>query len=180
MSKQAFIFRGAPASGKGTLVPEFCKTVESPVALIEQDNFRWGIHLFGRDIADITDAEHQLAYRATVATYEQYLKSGLHTVVVEGLFTWNNTESSQGNAKELIDLAEQYGYEATSIVLKAAKNELLKRNAEREYSVPIEEFEALYDGVYSTVDQSEVVIDSTGLDLPQTLQALASELSQSN
>jgi predicted kinase len=96
--------------------------------------------------------------------------------VAEGLFTWDDAESSQGNAKELIDLAERYGYNATSIVLKATKNELLKRNAERDYSVPLEEFEALYNGVYNTIDQSELVIDSTSLDLPQTLRAITSEL----
>lgn len=176
MSHNAYVFRGAPASGKGTIVPEFCKSLPSPVALIEQDKFRWGIHTFGREIADITNEEHALANRATVATYAEYLKKGLHTVVIEGLFTWDDTSSSQGNAQELIKLAEENGYECQSVVLRAAKQELLKRNSERAYSVPLGEFEDLYAGVYATIGPSEVVIDSSGLSVDQTVSSLITKV----
>jgi predicted kinase len=173
MSKNVYIFRGAPASGKGTIVPEFCKTLDSPL-LIEQDKFRWGAHTLGREVADVTDEEHMAAYRAMVATYEQQLKQGRHPLVIEGLFTWDNTESSQGNVKELIELAGTYNYSVRSFVLRATKQVLLERNAQRPYSVPTEEFDALYNGVYATIDDTEVVIDSTELDVTQTLRVIAS------
>lgn len=71
--KKAYIFRGAPASGKGTLTKEFAKLVPLPVALIEQDMFRWGIHLVGRKVPEVTEAEHALAFRSMPAVYEEYL-----------------------------------------------------------------------------------------------------------
>jgi len=171
-----YIFRGAPASGKGSITPKFCNLLPQPVALVEQDQFRWGLHLIGRNIPDIQEEEHMLAYRNTVLIYEQYLKTGKYAIVVEGLFTWDDKTSSQGNAKELIELAKQYGFPCKSIVLRADKEELLKRNAARSYSVPLLEFEKLYDNIYSVVDEDELVIDSTGQSLDATLQLLKAKL----
>jgi predicted kinase len=169
MPKDVYVFRGAPASGKGTVVPQFCESLSKPVALIQQDKFRWGIHTFGREIADISDEEHTLAYRVAVAAYEEYLRKGMHTVVVEGLFTYDDKESSQGNAHVLHTLAEQYGYRFTSIVLHAAKEKLLDRNKNREYSVPLDEFEQLYSGVYGKIGEEEIVVDSTRLTAQETV-----------
>ncbi len=172
MKPHVYIFRGGPASGKGTIVPEFAKLLPKPVALIELDKLRWGFHLIGRDISQIKDEEHLIAYRNTLLIYEQYIKNGHYNIVLEGLFTWDNSDSSQGSARELINLAEQYGLSCTCIVLRAEKNELLKRNAGRDYSVPEAEFNMLYDNVYQKIHPSEILIDSTGLSIEETLDKL--------
>ncbi len=171
-----YIFRGAAASGKSTLAPKFAELLPQPVALIEQDQFRWGLHLLGRGVPDVQDDEHMFAYRNTVLIYEQYLKANHYNIVVEGLFTWGDTASSQGNARELMELARQYGLPCNSVVLKADKDELLRRNATRAYSVPAAEFERLYDNIYHTTDSAELVIDSTGQDTEATLRLLRAKL----
>jgi predicted kinase len=71
-----------------------------------------------------------------------------------------------------MELAAHYGFTARSIVLRADKDELLRRNAARPYTVPNDEFEQLYESVYNTVDPSELVIDSTGQNAEQTLASL--------
>ena len=162
MQRMVYIFRGAPATGKGTVVPEFCKLLSKPVAFIEQDALRWGFHLIGRTVSEVSDSEHLLANRNAELLYEQYLKDGHYTIVLEGLFTWDNDTSSQGSVKKLIGLAEQYGFSVKSIVLKADKEELLKRNETRPYSVPSDEFERLYSNIYETINDSEIIVDSTG------------------
>lgn len=167
-----YIFRGAPASGKGTLLPEFCKLLPSPVALIEQDQFRWGLHLVGRSVFNISDAEHKFAHQNTLLIYEQYLKNGNYTIVIEGLFTWDDQSSSQGSARELMKLAQKYGHQCRSFVLKADKTTLLERNAARSYAVPPEEFETLYHNIYKVIDPSEIVVDSSGQHAGQTLAYL--------
>jgi predicted kinase len=172
MSKQIYVFRGAPASGKGTIVPAFCETLPSPVELIEQDKFRWGAHTYGREVSDIIDEEHMQAYRAMTAVYENYLKQGIPTIVVEGLFTLDDASSSQGNVSELYKTADEHGYTFKSIVLKASKEELLRRNANRGYRVPDDEFEKLYSGVYSKIGPQEIVIDSTGKTIQETVEEI--------
>lgn len=174
MKSKVYIFRGAPASGKGTIAPEFAKLLPQPVALIEQDKFRWGFHLVGRSIGDIEPKEHRFAYENTVSLYERYLEDKTYTIVIEGLFTWDDVHSNEGNAKQLLNIANQHGFEATSIVLTADKEELVKRNSKRPYSVPNEEFEALYNGVYQKIDTSEIVIDTTGESVTETLAKLKS------
>ncbi len=61
MKPIVYIFRGAPATGKDTVIPEFCKLLPKPVALISQDVLRWGFHLIGRTVSEVTDDEHILA-----------------------------------------------------------------------------------------------------------------------
>lgn len=170
--KSVYIFRGAPATGKGTLAPEFAKLLPTPTALIEQDELRWGFHLIGRSVSDVSDAEHFFANQNMALLYERYLKNGSYTIVVEGLFTWDDMSSSQGSAKQLVYMARNYGYTAKSIVLKADKAELLKRNDGRQYSVPRDEFDMLYDNIYRTVNDSEIVIDSTRQSAQETLEVL--------
>lgn len=179
-SRKVYVFRGAPASGKGTLVPRFCETLPKPVALIEQDKFRWGLHLIGRGVPEITDEEHQLAHRNAVLIYEQYLRVGRYAIVFEGLLTYDNPESSQGSVGELADLASKYGFAFQSVVLKADKSELLKRNAQRQYSVPLEEFEQLYNNVYSKIGPDELVIDTTGLSEQESIDKLVEGIEFSN
>ena len=174
--KTVYAFRGAPASGKGTLVPKFCELLSPPVAVIEQDKLRWGFHLVGRNIPDITDQEHAFAHRNTVLLYERYLQNGSYDIVLEGLFTYDDTSSSQGNVIELKALAKQYDFRFISIVLKADKEALLQRNAARTYSVPKDEFNALFDSVYGTIGSTELVIDSTSQTVEETLAALQAEI----
>jgi predicted kinase len=133
---------------------------------------RWGFHLIGRSVPEVTDNEHVFANKNTELLYEQYLKEGTYTVVIEGLFTWDNGASSQGSAKKLVELAKKYGFAAKSIVLKADKDTLLARNAAREYTVPLDEFTMLYDNVYDTIDDSEIVVDSTNQTPEETLAML--------
>ena len=176
MKPKVYIFRGAPASGKGTVVPEFAKLLPKPVALIEQDKLRWGFHLIGRSVSEVTPDEHRMAYENTVLLYERYLKSGKYTVVVEGLFTWDDEMSNEGNVKQLLDLAIINGFDAVSVVLTADKEHLLERNANREYSVPDDEFEKLYQAIYDKIDANEIVVDSTDKTVAETLAILKNEL----
>jgi predicted kinase len=98
----------------------------------------------------------------------------MYTVVIEGLYTWDDEASSQGSAKRLAELARQYGFEVKSIVLKAGKEKLLARNAAREYSVPLDEFNMLYSNVYDVINDSEIVIDSTDQTPEETVALLKS------
>ena len=172
MKPHVYIFRGAPASGKGTIVPEFARLLQKPVALIEQDKLRWGIHLIGRSVGDIGPDEHRFAYENTLLLYERYLETGKYTIVIEGLFTWDDRDASEGSVKELLDLAKKHGFDTTSIVLTADKEELIRRNGARTHVVPAEEFEALYNGVYQKQDTSEIIIDSTNKSLEETIAKL--------
>jgi predicted kinase len=177
MKPRVLIFRGAPASGKGTIAQKLCAQLSKPVALIEQDKFRWDIHVIGRKVSDVGLDEHAFAHRNMALVYEQYLKSGQYTIVLEGVFTWGDVAPDQGDVRPLIALAEQYGFACQSIVLKASKQTLLDRNAKRPYSVPHEEFDVLYKNIYRTIDDSEIVIDSTGQDSNETVQSLKAFLS---
>lgn len=173
MKPSVYIFRGAPASGKGTVVPKFAKLLPKPIALIEQDKLRWGFHLIGRSVEEIGSDEHKLAFENTKLIYEQYLKSGKYAVVIEGLFTWNDAASDQGSATELLELAQRYGFVAKSIVLIADKATLQKRNFERpSYTTPNEEFDVLYNNIYGIIDESELVIDSMNQSPEETLTQL--------
>jgi len=67
------------------------------------------------------------------------LKDGRYTIVIEGLFTWDAEDSSQGSVKRLQELARQYGFPTKCIVLRADKKELEARNASRAYVVPPDE-----------------------------------------
>ena len=175
MKPQVYIFRGPPASGKGTIVPAFAQLLPKPVALIEQDKLRWGIHLIGRSVEEVTSEEHRMAYENTLILFDRYLRSGKYTIVVEGLFSWDDDASSEGSVRHFIDLANKYGFDLTSVVLKADKDILMQRNQERPtYTTPEDEFNNLYDSVYSKIDESEIVIDSTYQTTEQTIDELRS------
>jgi predicted kinase len=177
MKPHVYIFRGAPASGKGAIVPEIAKLLSKPVALIEQDKLRWGFHLIGRAVGEIGPEEHRFAYENTRLLYERYLKAGVYNIILEGLFTWDDEYSPEGSAKELLELAKQHGFETTSIVLTADKEDLLRRNSTRTYSVPAKEFEKLYNGVQQKFDTNEIIIDTTNESSDATIAKLKSLLS---
>ncbi len=172
MPNNVYIFRGGPASGKGTITKEFCKLLGQPTALIQQDNLRWNFHLVGREIPDVTDKEHRFANSNTLMLFEEYLKNGSYNIVVEGLFTWNDKQSSQGTAIDYKNTAEKHGYKPILILLKADKTVLQQRNQARDYSVPDQEFDQLHSNVYGLVGDDEIVIDSTEMTIQQTLMQL--------
>jgi len=156
--KKIFIFRGSPASGKGTVTKEFLKLIPDKVAFLELDKFRWGFHLVNRQVSDVSVEEHQLAYDNYLSVLENYIKNGEYTIVTEGLFSWS-TASPHGNMQDLISLCEKYDCSYQCILLSADREILWRRNLDREYSVPEDEFEELYSHVMQEVSDSEFIID---------------------
>ncbi|NCU37940.1 hypothetical protein EOL96_02680 [Candidatus Saccharibacteria bacterium] len=169
MKPRVFVFRGAPASGKGTVVPVFAKTLQKPAALIEQDRLRWGFHLIGREVHEITPDEHRFAYENTLLLFERYLKSNNYNIIVEGLFTYDDNRSNQGSVTDLQEIANRYNYNVTSIVLRADKDTLRERNNKRAYTVSSDEFNDLYESIYKKIGAEELVIDTTTLSINQTI-----------
>jgi len=176
MKYKVYIFRGSPLSGKSTLASAFSSLLPKPVAGIRHDMLRWDIHRLDRHFTEVTPDEHRFAFENLVVLFEQYLKKGTYYIVIEGLFTWNNSESDQGDVKTLIELAERYNVSCKSIVLKADKEKLLERNAARPQQVPNDEFNTLYDSIYGIIDPSEIVIDTTTADVDKTLSHLRTEI----
>jgi predicted kinase len=169
--KQIFIFRGSPASGKGTITLEFLKKIPGKVALIELDKFRWGFHLFNRSAPDITPEEHQLAYKNYLNVLENYLSDGSYTIVTEGLFSWN-IPSPHGNMQDILPLCEKYDFQINPVLLTADYEVLWNRNMEREYSVPEGEFKDLYSHVMNEKSDSELFIDVEKNTVEQSVEVL--------
>lgn len=153
--KQLFIFRGSPASGKGTITKSFTERLTGRVALLELDKFRWGIHLIGRTVPDVGEDEHILAYQNLLAVLNNYLANGTYTIVLEGLFSWD-TPGPHGNMQDVLSLASRHRYAAYPILLTAPYEVLWERNTERAYAVPEEEFKELYGYVMHTVGPDEI------------------------
>lgn len=170
--KQIYIFRGSPASGKSSLAKEFSKLIPGKVAFLELDTFRWEFHLVNRDITEIAVSEHQLAYTNYLSVLENYLADGRYTVVTEGLFSWN-TESPHGNLHDVIALCNKYSRTYQSIVLSASSDTLWHRNSERQYSVPREEFEELYNHVTHEVSDTEFLLDVESNSVSSSIQILS-------
>lgn len=156
--KRIYIFRGSPASGKGTITAEFLKQLPGKVVFLELDKFRWGFHLVNRKVVDVEEREHQLAYENYLSVLENYLKSDEYTIVTEGLFSWD-TPSPHGNMQDILPLAQKYEFESFPILLSSDYETLWKRNLSREYSVPEDEFKQLYYHVMANSDESETVVD---------------------
>lgn len=156
--KKIYIFRGSPASGKGTITKEFLKLIPGKVVFLELDKFRWGIHLVNRKISEVVIEEHELAYKNYLSVLENYLKDGSYTIVTEGLFSWN-TPSAHGNMQDIIKLCEEYNYSYKSILLFADYQTLWERNLEREYSVPENEFNELHHHVMQEQSDIEIKIN---------------------
>lgn len=177
MPKHLYIVRGAPASGKTNLTPLLATHTTQPTALIEQDNWRWGIHLVGRSIPDIKKEEHHFADKIMLHTLEQYLRTNKYTVIIEGSFAWSDPFVTHVTVQDFISLSQKYNYLATSIVLKADKTVLKKRNNARKYTVPRDEFNNLYDAIYREINPKEILVDSTNLTKEATLAILKDKLS---
>lgn len=161
MKKQVYVFRGSPLSGKSTLAPLFCQSVPQPAACLAHDTLRWDFHSLNRHFTTVTSEEHRFAFENLRVLFEQYLKHGRYTIVIEGLFTWDDSTSDQGDIVSLKELAQRYGYDLKSFVLKADRRTLDRRNHARAQQVPQDEFEVLYHNIYKKIDQSEIVINTT-------------------
>jgi len=156
--KKIFIFRGSPASGKGTITEKFIKLIPGRVTYLELDEFRWNFHLKNRTIPDITDEEHQLAYENYLSVLENYLENGAYTIVTEGSFSWS-TPGVHGNMQDILSLCKKYGYKHYPILLYADHNIMWKRNLKRKYSVPKKEFKMLYENAMQEQSNDEIKID---------------------
>lgn len=176
MQKIVYIFRGSPASGKTSLTKQLAKMLPKPVALLEQDYFRWGIHNFIKPKSKILHSEHKIADNNFMTILKEYLKNEAHTIIIDGPFTWDTEELGYVNSKKINKVANDYGYKCINILLRADKNILVKRNAKRKYSVPKKVFDEMYQIVYKKIDNKELVIDSTKLSKKETLDTLINKL----
>lgn len=157
-TKKIFIFRGSPSSGKGTITKEFMKQIPGKVAYLEEDKFRWGFHLINRSVPDISDEEHELAYKNYLSVLENYLTDGTYTIVTEGLFSWTQP-GPHGCMRDIIELCKKYNFNYYPILLSGDYATLWERNNKREYAVPEEEFKILYDYVMSEQSNDEININ---------------------
>lgn len=173
--KKAYIFRGPPAAGKNTILKPFVRSLKTPTALLELDVFRWDFHFWNLRIEEVTGEYHYFAYRNFLRMVKEYAEFGKFNLVLEGLFSWN-APSAQGSVSEIIPLLERNGYTTQSIVLTAEKETLWYRNERREYVVPRDEFETLYDQVMQTIDPQEIVIDSTGQKIDEMIATVQSKI----
>jgi len=176
MRKTVYIFRGAPASGKTTLSRSLARKLPKPVATLEQDYFRWGIHNFSKPKSKVLHGEHILADRNLISIFRGYLKDGNYTIILDGPFTWDTDELGYINSRKLIDIANSYGYKCINIILKADAKELIKRNAKRKYAVPIKVFNEMYDVLYKKIDKSEIIFDTTNKTKTQSIKMIVREL----
>ncbi len=175
VKKTAYIFRGAPASGKGTLTKEFMKLLPDKVVYLELDALRWGFHLINRDVHDIEEEEHHLSYQNFLSLLENYCKNGQYTIVIEGLFSWD-VPSAHGNMQDILSILNQYQYENKLFYLQADYETLWERNTKRDYQVPLEEFNKLHHHVTQKVSDSEIVIDVQNRTVEECIKELGNHI----
>jgi hypothetical protein len=161
MKKIAYIFRGPPASGKGTITELLIKELKGKTALLELDTFRWGFHYINRKIADIPDEEHAFAYQNLLLLLENYCKNGQYNLVVEGLFSWN-PDCPHGNIQDILRIMKRHNFDTRIFLLSGDFSTLWDRNLKREYSVPEDEFKELYNFVMKETRPEETVISVNG------------------
>lgn len=155
---KAYVFRGAPASGKGTLVKEFIKLIPRKVAYLELDNFRWGFHLYNRQVKDVTPDEHKFAYENFLMMLENYCRNGGYNLVIEGLFSWEK-RGAHGNMQDIIEILERYRFDYKAFYLSADYKTLWERNIKRKHIVPEEEFMTLFNYVGESDATKEIILD---------------------
>lgn len=171
LSKEAYIFRGSPASGKGTITELLIKEFTSKTALLELDTFRWGFHYTNRKIADISNDEHAFAFNNLLSLLDNYSKNGQYNLIIEGLFSWSE-HCPHGTMQKVIEVLNRNNFKYKMFLLSGELETLLDRNAKREYSVPREEFQELYDYVMEEKRPKEIIIDVTHKNPQETLQEI--------
>jgi hypothetical protein len=172
--KKAFVFRGSPASGKGTITEKFIHLLPDKVALLDLDTFRWHFHLTNRKVSEVSEDEHVLAYQNFLLILESYCINGGYDLVIEGLFAWD-FPSPHGNMKDITSLLNQYGFDYKLFLLTGDMETLWKRNMERKYIVPREEFEMLYHNVMDKTGKEEIIINVGNMTLEDTLENIKSK-----
>ncbi len=173
--KKAYVFRGSPASGKGTLTKGFLKLLKGKVAFLELDNFRWGFHLTNRDISEVTGDEHLFAYNNFLLMLESYCMNGDYTLVIEGLFSWVEN-GAHGNMNDIKSILEKCDFQYEFFYLQAKYETLWGRNNDRKYSVPKKEFDSLFKSVGKGEKQRETIIDVDNKTIKEALQELEKHL----
>jgi tRNA uridine 5-carbamoylmethylation protein Kti12 len=168
-----YIFRGAPSSGKNTIANAFIQKLSGKVAYIELDKFRWEFHWLNRNVSEITDTEHILAYQNYISVLENYLRDGSYTIVTQGSFSWS-VPGPNGNIQDILCLCKKYNQKHYPILLHAKKEVLWERNVQREYAVPREEFEELYHFVMQERSDVEIAIDVGENSVENVVQKLLS------
>lgn len=168
--KTAYVFRGSPASGKGTLTKEFIKLLPGKVARLELDQFRWDFHLYNRKPSEVTNEEHLFAYQNFLVMLNQYCASGNYTLVLEGLFSANKP-GPHGNVADIVAILKKYHFEYKNILLYADYDVLWQRNLKREYVVPEYEFKDLYSYVTDGESEDEHRVNVSG-SVEETVMAL--------
>lgn len=140
--------------------------------MLIQDTFRWEIHRGSRPVESVAADEHHFAFGNLLKLISSYGENGEYDLLIDGVFTWNDTRSVQGNVGQIVDTLEPYKFDCSSVVLTAAKGILQDRNRARSYTVPPAEFDALYEGAYATVDASEFIVDTTHLTEAESMAQL--------
>ena len=108
----------------------------------------------------------------TTCLFWRTIKNGTYTIVTEGLFSWNKP-GPHGNMQDILTLCTKYDYTPHPILLSADKELLWERNTEREYSVPRQEFDELYDFVMHEKSDTETVIDVGKSTVNETVSTLS-------
>src|SRR5437899_8589984 len=156
--KKAYIFRGPSSSGKTTITKSFLKQFPQKVVFLELDNFRFGFHVENRKALDVEEEEHFFAYKNFLLMLESYCQNGKYNIVIEGVTTWD-TENAYGTMKDVLLLLKKYNYDYTLFLLMGDKETLWQRNTKRDYVVPRNDFDDLYDAVMSKVGEEEIRVD---------------------
>jgi hypothetical protein len=178
--KYAYVFRGAPGAGKTTVVSKIAKGLKGKVVYLQQDMFRWDFHVIGREFKDVADEEHRLAYHNMLHMLESYCRYGEYTIVVDGIFTWNDQYSSQGTVIDILSILGRYGYLTQCFVLLADKDTMWKRNKVRTHPVLREEFDHLYLTINGALGPYEIVVDNTDDPIKETVKEIQKVISQSS
>jgi tRNA uridine 5-carbamoylmethylation protein Kti12 len=173
--KKAYVFRGPPGSGKGTLTKEIIKLLPPKVALLELDYFRWGPHFVNREVRDVSEDEHLFAYHNFLLMLESYCQNGNYDLVIEGLFTWDK-ENPNGNVQEIVSILKKYDFKYELFLLSADKETLWERNQKRKHVVPLSEFETLFTTVTETIGDSEIIIDVGSLTIEDSINLIKQKL----
>lgn len=171
VKKCAYVLRGSPASGKSTITALLLKRLQGRVATLELDSFRWSYHLKPREISEITDDEHLLAFSNFLSVLENYCANGTYTLLLEGLFAWAKA-SPHGNMKDILECLRRYGFHLVLVRLEAPLEVLWQRNLKRNYVVPRLEFEELFANVMEDSGIEERKIDVSNLSEEDTLEQI--------